>query len=101
MPAQEPKKQVSQVQEGAPEMRGTEMRAQSVRTIMTVAQGLGEVLASHRGERHIVVLQDFPDPDALASAYAHQLISAAHDIQVDVVYSEQISHVQNAALVRL
>jgi nanoRNase/pAp phosphatase (c-di-AMP/oligoRNAs hydrolase) len=68
---------------------------------MTIAQGLGEVLAAHRGERHIVVLQDFPDPDALASAYAHQLISAAYDIQADILYTEQISHVQNVALVRL
>jgi nanoRNase/pAp phosphatase (c-di-AMP/oligoRNAs hydrolase) len=78
-----------------------EVRTQELRTIMTIAQGLGEVLAAHRGERHIVVLQDFPDPDALASAYAHQLISAAYDIQADIVYAGQISHVQNVALVRL
>src|SRR5512139_731653 len=95
MRAQDPK-QAPQVQETTPESRGAQMR-----TIMTVAQGLGEVLSAHRGERHIVVLQDFPDPDALASAYAHQLISAGYDIQADVVYSEQISHVQNVALVRL
>lgn len=94
------------MQEGAEDIRAQDMRAQNlpeqgIRTIMTVAQGLSELLAAHRGERHIVVLQDFPDPDALASAYAHQLISAAYDIQADVVYTEQISHVQNVALVRL
>ncbi len=96
MPAQDPKNPLTPVQEDA-----SDMRTQDLRKIMTVAQGLGEVLAAHRGERHIVVLQDFPDPDALASAYAHQLISAAYDIQADVVYAEQISHVQNVALVRL
>ncbi len=116
MPAQDPNKPVVDTQAGAqdvppealaaegehtPLVRSHGVRAHGVHTIMTVAQGLGEMLAAHRGERHIIVLQDFPDPDALASAYAHQLISAAHEIQADVVYGEQISHVQNVALVRL
>lgn len=106
MPAHDLKKQVAGTEQRAPAQRAEDVRAQDirtqdVRTIMTIAQGLGEVLAAHRGERHIVVLQDFPDPDALASAYAHQLISAAYGIQTDLVYAEQISHVQNVALVRL
>jgi hypothetical protein len=33
------------------------------------------VLEQHRGERHVIVLQDFPDPDAISSAYAHQLLA--------------------------
>jgi nanoRNase/pAp phosphatase (c-di-AMP/oligoRNAs hydrolase) len=101
MPARDPGKPVVETAEGAREVRAQDPGTPGVRTIMTIAQGLGEVLAAHRGERHIVVLQDFPDPDALASAYAHQLISAGYDIQADVVYAEQISHVQNVALVRL
>jgi nanoRNase/pAp phosphatase (c-di-AMP/oligoRNAs hydrolase) len=60
-----------------------------------------EVLEAHRGENHIIVLQDFPDPDAISSAYAHQLISAAYDIKCDLVYSGKISHQQNVALVKL
>ena len=62
---------------------------------------IAEVLEAHRGERHIVVVQDFPDPDAISSAFAHQLISAAFDIEVDTIYSGKISHQQNIALVRL
>jgi nanoRNase/pAp phosphatase (c-di-AMP/oligoRNAs hydrolase) len=62
---------------------------------------IGEVLEAHRGERHIAVLHDFPDPDAISSAFAHQLISTRFDIQVDVVYGGEISHQQNIALVRL
>jgi nanoRNase/pAp phosphatase (c-di-AMP/oligoRNAs hydrolase) len=38
------------------------------------------MLDGHRGERHVVVLHDYPDPDAIASAYAHRLISAEYDI---------------------
>lgn len=60
-----------------------------------------EVFERHRGERHIVVLHDFPDPDAISGAFAHQLLSAEFDIEVDVVYGGQISHQQNIALVRL
>jgi nanoRNase/pAp phosphatase (c-di-AMP/oligoRNAs hydrolase) len=62
---------------------------------------LVEVLKAHRGERHIVVLQDFPDPDAISSAFAHQLIAGRYDIEVDMVYGRKISHRQNRALVRL
>jgi len=65
------------------------------------ATGIGEILASHRGERHVVVIQDFPDPDAISSAYAHKLISAENDIEVDILYSGKISHPENLALVKL
>lgn len=62
---------------------------------------IAETLEAHRGERHVVVLQDFPDPDAISSAYAHRLISAEFEIEVDTIYSGKISHQQNIALVRL
>jgi nanoRNase/pAp phosphatase (c-di-AMP/oligoRNAs hydrolase) len=62
---------------------------------------MAQVLDAHRGERHIVVLQDFPDPDGISSAFAHQIISAEFDIVVDIVYSGRISHLQNVALVKL
>jgi nanoRNase/pAp phosphatase (c-di-AMP/oligoRNAs hydrolase) len=62
---------------------------------------LAEILGNHRGERHVIVLHDFPDPDAIASAFAHRLISATFDIEVDIVYDGEISHQQNIALVRL
>jgi nanoRNase/pAp phosphatase (c-di-AMP/oligoRNAs hydrolase) len=63
--------------------------------------GIVEILKAHQGERHIVVLHDFPDPDAISSAFAHWLISAQFDIEVDIVYTGKISHQQNIALVRL
>jgi nanoRNase/pAp phosphatase (c-di-AMP/oligoRNAs hydrolase) len=62
---------------------------------------IGRVLDAHRGERHVVVLQDFPDPDGISSAFAHRIISAAFDISVDIIYSGRISHLQNVALVKL
>jgi nanoRNase/pAp phosphatase (c-di-AMP/oligoRNAs hydrolase) len=59
------------------------------------------VLEEHRGERHIIVLQDYPDPDAISSAFVHKLISAQHDIAGDIVYGQQVSHPQNIALIKL
>jgi nanoRNase/pAp phosphatase (c-di-AMP/oligoRNAs hydrolase) len=47
------------------------------------------------------VLQDFPDPDAIASGFAHKMISAEFDISVDILYDGRISHQENIALVRL
>jgi nanoRNase/pAp phosphatase (c-di-AMP/oligoRNAs hydrolase) len=62
---------------------------------------IAELLEAHRGEHHVIVIQDYPDPDAISSACAHQLISTIFDIETDIVYSGKISHQQNIALVRL
>ena len=62
---------------------------------------LAEVLEAHQGEHHIIVLQDYPDPDAISSALAHQIISGQYDIETDIVYGRKISHQQNRAMVRL
>jgi nanoRNase/pAp phosphatase (c-di-AMP/oligoRNAs hydrolase) len=62
---------------------------------------LAALLEAHRGERHIIVLQSFPDPDAISSALAHQLIAARHEIECDIAYDGVISHPENVALVEL
>jgi nanoRNase/pAp phosphatase (c-di-AMP/oligoRNAs hydrolase) len=64
-------------------------------------KSLGEYLDAHRGETHLVVLQDYPDPDAISSAYAYQLIAEQFDINTSIVYSGKVSHQENIALVRL
>jgi nanoRNase/pAp phosphatase (c-di-AMP/oligoRNAs hydrolase) len=62
---------------------------------------LADVLEQHRGEKHIIVLQDYPDPDAIASAWAHRLIASQYDIDSVIMYAGKISHQQNLALVNL
>ncbi len=64
-------------------------------------QKIIELLDKHQGEKHLVVLHDYPDPDAISSAFAHRLISAEHNIEADIVYTGKISHSQNVALVKL
>ena len=66
-----------------------------------IVQQLTKVLEQHRGERQIIVIQDFPDPDALSSAWAYQLIAANYDIECDIVYGGTLSHQENITLVRL
>ncbi len=65
------------------------------------ARGLIELLEAHRGERHVIVVQSFPDPDAISSALAHQMISSAYQIECDIAYDGCISHHENVALVEL
>ena len=62
---------------------------------------LTELLEAHRGEHHLIVPQDFPDPDAISSAYTHQLISSLFDVGVDIYNAGEVSHQQNIALVKL
>ncbi len=69
--------------------------------LVTAHERLFDVLTAHRGERHIIVLHAYPDPDAISAAYAHRLISAQCHIETDIVYCGTISHSQNIALTRL
>ena len=71
------------------------------KSLTTIVEKLRSTLEKHRNERQIVVMQDFPDPDALSSAWAYQLIAKQYDIQSDIVYAGALSHQENIALVKL
>ncbi|HEX6938239.1 MAG TPA: hypothetical protein VF158_02415 [Longimicrobiales bacterium] len=65
------------------------------------ARAFAAFLAEHRGERHIVALQDYPDPDAISSAVAYRMLAARFEIGADIVYEGHISHQENLALIHL
>ena len=65
------------------------------------AAELARLLSTRRGERHIVALQDFPDPDALSCGMAYLEIARCFGIEADLMYDGQISHPENRALVNL
>ncbi len=69
--------------------------------LLTAHDKLFDLLSAHRGERHLIVLHAYPDPDAISSAYAHRLLSAHYGVETDIVYCGAISHGQNLALIRL
>ena len=66
-----------------------------------VIANLRAVLTKHQGERQLIIIQDFPDPDALSSAWAYQMIAANYNIQCEIVYAGTLSHQENIALVKL
>jgi nanoRNase/pAp phosphatase (c-di-AMP/oligoRNAs hydrolase) len=68
---------------------------------LSKASELAALLEVHRGERHAIVMQDYPDPDAISTAWAHKLISARFGIDCDIIYEGRISHQENLALVQL
>lgn len=65
------------------------------------ARAFAAFLEAHRGEAHIVALQDFPDPDAISSAMAYRMMAARYDIEAEIVYEGRISHQENLALVHI
>ncbi|PYT06348.1 MAG: exopolyphosphatase-like protein [Acidobacteria bacterium] len=68
---------------------------------MSRAAELAALLEAHRGERHAIVMQDYPDPDAISAAWAHKLIAAKFGVDCDIIYEGRISHQENLALVQL
>jgi nanoRNase/pAp phosphatase (c-di-AMP/oligoRNAs hydrolase) len=68
---------------------------------MSKAAELAALLEKRRGERHAIVMQDYPDPDAISSAWAHKMIAARFGIDCDIMYEGRISHQENLALVQL
>jgi nanoRNase/pAp phosphatase (c-di-AMP/oligoRNAs hydrolase) len=68
---------------------------------MNKSAELAALLEKRRGERHAIVMQDYPDPDAISSGWAHKLIAARFGIDCDIMYEGRISHQENLALVQL
>lgn len=65
------------------------------------AEALRQTFEKHRSERQLVIIQDFPDPDALSCAWAYQLMAKQYAIKCDIVYGGVLSHQENIALVKL
>ncbi len=66
-----------------------------------IIQSFQDTLKKHQDESQIIVIQDFPDPDALSSAWAYKLIAENYNIRCDIVYGGRLSHQENITLVKL
>jgi nanoRNase/pAp phosphatase (c-di-AMP/oligoRNAs hydrolase) len=58
-------------------------------------------LRAHGGGRHVVVIRGYPDPDSLASAWAHTRIAAAAGVDCDIAHLPVVSRAENRAMVNL
>ncbi|HRI66711.1 MAG TPA: DHH family phosphoesterase [Polyangium sp.] len=51
--------------------------------------------------RHVVVIRGYPDPDSLASAWAHTRLAASVGIDCDIAHLPLVSRAENRAMVNL
>lgn len=61
---------------------------------------LGKILERHRGEKILVILTGYPDPDNIASGLAHKFLAKAFDIDTTLLCFHEVSHQENRALVK-
>jgi nanoRNase/pAp phosphatase (c-di-AMP/oligoRNAs hydrolase) len=61
---------------------------------------LRKVLERHRGEKILLILTGYPDPDNIASGLAHKFLAKAFDIDTTLLCFHEVSHQENRALVK-
>jgi nanoRNase/pAp phosphatase (c-di-AMP/oligoRNAs hydrolase) len=72
----------------------------AVRELKSKALLFRETLNEHRGEKHVIAIRGYPDPDSIASAMAHSSLCESFDIETTILYFDDISHQENRALVK-
>lgn len=71
-----------------------------VRPVSRAAQ-LVQALEAHKDGRHVVVIRGYPDPDSLASGWAHAQIARALGIECDIAHLPVVSRPENRAMVNI
>jgi len=61
---------------------------------------LQATLQAHHGERMLVLLTGYPDPDSIGSALALQHLAEPYDIETTLLSFHEVSHQENRALVK-
>jgi nanoRNase/pAp phosphatase (c-di-AMP/oligoRNAs hydrolase) len=65
------------------------------------AKAFAETLSYARGKHVLIALRGHPDPDGIASALAQAHIAQRLGIEVTIGYTQELSHRENRALVKL
>lgn len=60
-----------------------------------------DAIRAHADGPHVIVLRGYPDPDGLASAWAHARLAASIGVECDIAYLPVMSRVENRAMVNL
>lgn len=64
------------------------------------AYELEEAFRKFAGQKMLVFIKGHPDPDSIASAWAHRFIGSNLGVEVNIVYFDPVSHAENRALVK-
>ncbi len=62
---------------------------------------LSQWFESNKGKKFAIVVHDNPDPDAISSALALQVIAEAYNVYANIIYHGEIGHQENKAFVNL
>jgi nanoRNase/pAp phosphatase (c-di-AMP/oligoRNAs hydrolase) len=73
----------------------------TARPVKSRVDQLLDALRARAGGRHVVVLRGCPDPDSLASAWAHVRLATSVGIDCDIVHLPLVSRAENRAMVNL
>jgi nanoRNase/pAp phosphatase (c-di-AMP/oligoRNAs hydrolase) len=60
-----------------------------------------DALRAHADGPHVIVIRGYPDPDALASAWAHARLAASIGVECDIAHLPIMSRAENRAMVNL
>jgi nanoRNase/pAp phosphatase (c-di-AMP/oligoRNAs hydrolase) len=60
-----------------------------------------DAIRARSGGKHVVVIRGYPDPDGLASAWAHLRLAASVGVECDIVHLPLVSRAENRAMVNL
>jgi nanoRNase/pAp phosphatase (c-di-AMP/oligoRNAs hydrolase) len=60
-----------------------------------------DAIRARSGGRHVVVIRGYPDPDGLASAWAHVQLAASIGVCCDIAHLPLVSRAENRAMVNL
>jgi nanoRNase/pAp phosphatase (c-di-AMP/oligoRNAs hydrolase) len=60
-----------------------------------------DAVRAHADGPHVIVIRGYPDPDALASAWAHARLAASVGVECDIAHLPVMSRVENRAMVNL
>jgi nanoRNase/pAp phosphatase (c-di-AMP/oligoRNAs hydrolase) len=60
-----------------------------------------DAVRAHADGPHVIVIRGYPDPDGLASAWAHARLAASVGVECDIAHLPVMSRVENRAMVNL
>jgi nanoRNase/pAp phosphatase (c-di-AMP/oligoRNAs hydrolase) len=80
---------------------GAPASSREPRTTKSRVEQLLDVIRAHAGGRHVVVIRGYPDPDGLASAWAHTRLCASVGVECDIAHLPIVSRAENRAMVNL